>query len=135
MSKPAKKHSKNGEAKKQLIYVVDDEPMLLELASVILEPIGYVVKTFRNPALAVEEFLAANSKPVLIITDYAMHSMTGIDLIRECREAEPKQRVLMVSGTVGEDIFHNSVVKPDRFLAKPYHARQLTDLVEELVNQ
>jgi len=134
MGKPAKKHSKNGEAKKHLIYVVDDEPMLLELASVILQPLGYAVKTFRNPGLAVQEFLAAKSRPVLIITDYAMHSMTGIDLIKACREAEPGQRVLMVSGTVGEDIFRNSTTKPDRFLAKPYHARQLTDLVEELVN-
>jgi len=108
--------------------------MLLELAAVILEPLGYLVETFRNPGMAVEAFLAAKTKPVLIITDYAMHSMTGIDLIKACRKDHPGQRVLMVSGTVGEDIFRNSSTKPDRFLAKPYHAKQLTDLVETLVD-
>ena len=42
------------------IYVVDDEPMLLELATVILEPQGYRVKCFRDPELALESFGQAN---------------------------------------------------------------------------
>ena len=32
-----------------LVYVVDDEPMLLELAMVILAPLGYQVQTYRDP--------------------------------------------------------------------------------------
>ena len=135
MGEAMKKNSKNGESKKRLIYVVDDEPMLLELATVILEPLGYSVKTFRNPGLAVEEFLAEKPKPVLIITDYAMHLMTGIDLITACRKASPRQRVLMVSGTITEDHFRNSPVKPDRALPTPYPAKQLTDMVELLIHR
>jgi CheY-like chemotaxis protein len=104
-----------------LIYVVDDEPMLLELASVILEPLGYTIETFRAPETA------------LIITDYAMHTMTGLDLVEACREIRPRQKIILVSGTVGEDILRGVPVQPDRFLAKPYQAKQLIDMVEAVL--
>jgi len=31
------------------VFVVDDEPMLLELAALILKPMGFEVRTFRDP--------------------------------------------------------------------------------------
>jgi FixJ family two-component response regulator len=34
---------------------------------------------------------------------------------------------------VEEDIYHNAAMKPDRFLAKPYQAKQLIDAVETLL--
>ena len=113
-----------------MIYVVDDEPMLLELASVILEPLGYRIETFRAPETALRAFEAADLPPVLIITDYAMHTMTGLELMQACRQIRPQQKVLLVSGTVGPDIFRHAPVKPDRFLAKPYQSRQLVEAVE-----
>ena len=125
--------SKPGRAAQTLIFVVDDEPMLLELASVILQPLGYQVKTFRDPQSALEAYTSSKPFPSLLITDYAMHSMNGMDLIQACRKLAPAQRVLLISGTVDENIFRNSSVKPDRFLAKPYQAKQLVDLVEELL--
>jgi DNA-binding NtrC family response regulator len=135
MSGSVQHSTKNGASAKPAIFVIDDEPMLLELAAVILEPFGFVVKTFRDPSSAVEAFVASNPRPALVITDYAMHNMTGLDLIKACRKAQPGQRVLMVSGTVGEDVFRDSAIKTDSFLAKPYHAKQLTDLVLTLVNR
>ena len=117
----------------KLIYVVDDEPMLLELASVILQPLGYAVKTFRDGVSALESFTAAKQFPVLLITDYSMHAMNGMDLIKACREMQPHQKILLISGTVGQDIYRNSAEKPDQFLAKPYHSKQLVDAVEALL--
>ena len=115
------------------IYVVDDEPMLLELASVILEPLGYVIETFRNPETAVRAFKSAQPRPVLIITDYAMHSMNGMELIEACRQVEPEQKTLLLSGTVGPDVFHGAACQPDRFLTKPYQAKQLIDMVKSML--
>lgn len=116
-----------------LIYVVDDEPMLLELASVILEPLGYTIETFRAPETALRAFRAAEPPPALIITDYAMHTMTGLDLVEACREIRPRQKIILVSGTVGEDILRGVPVQPDRFLAKPYQAKQLINMVEAVL--
>jgi hypothetical protein len=39
----------------------------------------------------------------------------------------------MLSGTVDESICRDSPVKPDRFLAKPYQARQFTTLVQSVL--
>jgi CheY-like chemotaxis protein len=133
MSDPKVKFSGNGKATKALVYVVDDEPMLLELAAVILQPLGYNVKTFRDPQSALQAFTAAHPRPALLITDYAMHRMNGMDLLEACRRLEPTQKVLMISGTVDESIYRNSPCKPDLFLAKPYQAKQLADLVKELI--
>jgi CheY-like chemotaxis protein len=133
MSEPKVKFSGNGHATKGLIYVVDDEPMLLELAAVILEPLGYRVKTFRDPQSALQAYTAARPRPALLITDYAMHRMNGMDLMVACRQLEPRQKVLMISGTVDESIYRNSPSKPVLFLAKPYQAKQLADLVKELM--
>jgi CheY-like chemotaxis protein len=127
--------NKSGSAKTggAVIYVVDDEPMLLELASVILEPLGYRVEAFRTPEAAIAAYQSAHTQPALVITDYAMHTMNGLELIEACRRLQPKQKTLLLSGTVGPDISHNSPTRPDRFLAKPYQAKQLVDAVRSML--
>ena len=114
------------------IFVVDDEPMLLEMAVMILEPLNFRVRTFRDPQTAVAEFSAANPRPALIVTDYAMHSMSGMDLIRECRRIHPKQKIILLSGTVDESIYTKAEARPDRFLAKPYQVSDFVALVQSL---
>jgi CheY-like chemotaxis protein len=116
-----------------LIFVVDDEPMLLELNTVILEPLGYRVFTFLDPVAAVRAFLLSDPRPALVITDYAMHPMNGLELISACRRVNPTQKIIMVSGTIGETIFRDAAEKPDYFLPKPYQCQQLTDLVRALL--
>jgi DNA-binding NarL/FixJ family response regulator len=61
-----------------------------------------------------------------------MGEMNGLDLIRECRQLHPGQKVLLVSGTVDEGIYANADVKPDCFLAKPYMAEQFINTVRTL---
>jgi len=126
-------HCRMNSAPKPLIFVVDDEPLLIELAAALLEPAGYTVQTFPDAESALERFARADQRPALVITDYAMHRMTGLDLIRSCRQLNPGQKAILVSGTVDETIYENSRVKPDRFLAKPYQSRQLIALVRSLL--
>ncbi len=117
--------------KKTSIFVVDDEPMLLELAAVILQPLGYQVTTFRDPELALRAYM--KSQPDLLITDYAMHEMNGLALMDACREVRPNQKVLLISGTVDESVYQEVKSKPDAFLAKPYYAKQLADAVRNVL--
>jgi CheY-like chemotaxis protein len=114
------------------VFVVDDEPMLLELAIAVLESVGCEVRTFRDPELALKAFITA--PPDVVITDYAMGAMNGMDLIRECRRLNPCQKVVLISGTVDGQVFENSPVKPDRFLAKPYQIEDFTDCVRALLS-
>ena len=116
-----------------VVFMVDDEAMLLELNAVILEPLGYRVVAFRDPVAAVRAYLLADPRPALIVTDYAMESITGMDLIAACRRVNSVQKIILLSGTVDETIFQDAAEKPDRFLAKPYQCQQLADLVRELL--
>jgi CheY-like chemotaxis protein len=111
--------------------VVDDEPLLLDLAVAVLESVGCEVRTFRDPERALEAFAAA--RPDVVVTDYSMGGMNGMDLIRECRRLNPGQKVILISGTVDGEVFADSPVKPDRFLAKPYQIEELTDCVRMLL--
>jgi len=115
------------------IFIIDDEPMLLELAVMILAPMGFNLPTFRSAEDALAAFIQAKTRPLLLITDYAMQEMTGMALIERCREIFPEQKVILVSGTVDERIFLRSDCKPDRFLAKPYTGKQLVRAVKELL--
>mgnify|MGYP003382385630 CR=1 FL=1 len=115
-----------------LIYVVDDEPMLLELIAAILEPKGYRVRCFSDALNALQHYSEADPKPDLVITDFSMPDLIGSDLISKCREQNAAQKVLMISGTVeGGDI--PSVGQPDCFLPKPYRYQELTEVVERMV--
>jgi len=46
-------------------------------------------------------FELAEPRPALIVTDYAMHSMTGLGTGERLPADTAKQKVLLVSGTVG----------------------------------
>jgi CheY-like chemotaxis protein len=116
------------------IFVVDDEPILLELAEHILSNIHADVRTFSNPEVALQTYTNAEKHPDLIITDFAMHEMDGLALIRACRKLDPKQKILLISGTVDESAFAGTGLRPDGFLAKPYQPAALTNAVQKLLN-
>ena len=123
----------NGQRGGVVIYVVDDEPMLLELTSVILEPLGYTVETFNSPDTALRAFQGAESLPSLIITDFTMQTMSGLDLLEACRKIRPGQKAVLVTGTIAPDVLRDAPVQPNRYLTKPYHAKELIDVVEAVL--
>ena len=125
-------HDNSGASNKPAttIFVVDDEQMVLDLAAIILQPLGFNVRTFNDPRKALEEFPAA--RPAVVVTDYAMGEMNGIDLARACKRVNPRQKVLLMSGTVDESVFANESFKPDRFLAKPFQVSEFVEVVQML---
>ncbi len=125
--------NKNGVSCPQ-VFVVDDEPILLELAAQILSNIHVEVRTFTNPEVALQTYTDAAQRPALIITDFAMHEMDGMALIRACRRLNPQQKILLISGTVDEAVFNGTSLRPDGFLAKPYQPAVLISVVQKLLD-
>ncbi|HEV2327285.1 MAG TPA: response regulator [Verrucomicrobiae bacterium] len=115
-----------------VIYVVDDEVMLLDLAEMVLEPEEFIVRTFSDPCRALAEYKATARRPDLVVTDYAMDGMNGLELIQECRKLHPDQKTILVSGTVDESVYANSDIKPERFIAKPYKTDDFVAAIREL---
>lgn len=116
------------------VYVVDDEVFVLELAEAILtQEMGLKVSKFTDPETALKAFEGANPRPALVITDYAMGRMSGMDLIRECRRLNPRQKTLLISGTVDGEVFADALIKPDVFMTKPYQVQDLVNKVRDLL--
>ncbi len=118
---------------RKLVFLVDDEPLILELATAILEPFGHVVKMFRNAETALDAFLKSQPPPDLIISDYAMPGMDGLKFIAECRRLRPGQKALVLSGTVDETLLKGNEGSPDAFLSKPFQPKQLMQAVQSLI--
>ncbi len=133
MSEPQKnRHSPLG-TRKPLIYIVDDEPLLSDLAEASLQPDGYEVKQFQDPELALKSFVRANPKPDLLLTDYAMGKMNGLELIQKCKEAKPDLKAILISGTAGAEILLNTPVSVEHFLSKPYQPSALLELARAVL--
>jgi DNA-binding NtrC family response regulator len=124
------KNQKNKQGAEPVVFVVDDEELLLDLAEMILKPAGFAVRTFQDAHKALAEYAVA--PPRVFITDYAMDTLNGLEVIKECRRLHPDQKIIMVSGTVDESVYANSEIKPDCFIAKPYDPHRLVSAVRKL---
>src|SRR6185436_20559817 len=86
-----------------LIYLVDDEEILLNIAELALVADGYQLKKFQDPVSALNSFTLEPRKPSLLMTDYAMSPMNGVELSARCKSEHPGLKVLIVSGTAGPE--------------------------------
>ena len=112
-----------------LIYVVDDETMVGELVATVLEMDGYQISLFRNPAEALQAFITANPRPALLVTDFVMDGLNGMELIEHCKRAQPALKTILYSGNLGAEITQRYPVKPDYFIRKPFRPQNLLDTV------
>ena len=135
MSQANLKASKTVKARKPLIFLVDDQPMLLDLAEISLQSGDYALKKFLDPEEALAAFLKSRTKPDLLITDYALGKMNGLELIERCKAAKPDLKTILVSGTAGAEIVLESAVKVDRFVGKPYQPTGLAELVQRVLGE
>jgi response regulator RpfG family c-di-GMP phosphodiesterase len=126
------KSGKPARARKPFIYLVDDEPLLLDLAEASLQE-HYRTRKFLDPEEAWKAFGKEAPKPALLISDYAMGKMNGVELIARCKNMFPELKTMLLSGTAGAEIVLNAPVKVDRFLGKPYPPATLLETVKEML--
>ncbi len=115
------------------VFVVDDNAMLVELAATVLESAGYCVNQFLDPAEALLAMKSANPKPAVLVTDYDMKGMNGLDLINFSHKVHPALKTILVSGSVDSSVTATHVAQVDRFLGKPYGPAELQSLVAQLM--
>jgi DNA-binding NtrC family response regulator len=116
------------------IFVVDDEIMVGEVVEAILNLEGFEARYFSDPTEALKAFRHAQIKPELLLSDYVMTPMNGMELIHHCKEDSPKLHTILYSGNVGEDIVRRYQIKPDAFLTKPFLPKTLVGLVQKMLS-
>ncbi|HJU60354.1 MAG TPA: response regulator, partial [Nitrososphaeraceae archaeon] len=115
----------------------DDEKDILDLFSEYLISNGFNTISFQNPLEALNYFYRNVSNCSLVITDYKMPQMSGIDLIKKIREkdtADYKIKTIIISAFIKDNIpYDKSYAKTvDRILEKPVYLDRLKKEVQEL---
>ena len=113
------------------VCVVDDEVMITESLSLILDREGFDVAAFTNPLEAMEHMQA--DPPDLLISDIMMPELSGIDLAIRTAESFPDCRILLVSAAP-EEVLHQARADGHdfRLLQKPLHPKDLLHEIDLL---
>jgi DNA-binding NtrC family response regulator len=117
-----------------LIYIVDDEPNIGEVVQEILQREGFDAVYFSNPLNALEELANSSRKPDMLLTDYVMQPINGIELMLKCRALQPGLKTLLFSGNVNGRITDQYNQRPNVFLEKPFQPKNLMQAVRNLLN-
>ncbi len=87
----------------QRVLVVDDTPHVRDMLSAMLELDGFeVVGSGASGAEAVD--LAASTDPDVVVIDYKMPEMNGLDASRKIKETRPKQAIILYTAYLDGDL-------------------------------
>jgi signal transduction histidine kinase len=118
----------------ETILLVDDEVMIADVASEMLESLGYMVKVASNGQEAIEVYAVEGEKVDLVILDLIMPGMSGNKTFDMLKQMNPEIRVLLSSGySLSEEA--NSLIQrgSNGFIQKPYNINDLSQKVREVL--
>ncbi len=114
------------------VFVVDDDPLVLNALSVVLSREGYRVTGFAEGA----SFLAAakSRTPTCIILDVQMPGQSGLDILKELNAQQYPAPIFIISG-VGDIPMAVEAIKSGAldFIEKPFDATTVVTRVREAV--
>jgi two-component system cell cycle sensor histidine kinase/response regulator CckA len=119
----------------ELILVVDDEAMVREITSSILETHGYRVLTANEGAEAIKVYTQNREKIKAVLMDMMMPVMDGQACIKALSEVNPDIKIIAVSGLAEkEKLAKVAVTRVKAFLPKPYVAKRLLKTIHEVIS-
>ena len=118
------------------VAIIDDEADLAYLFKEALSQIdGVQVFAFTDPLLALEHFQTNHHNYKVIISDYRMPTMTGMELLSKIKDVNPSVTRIMMSAFEIQDELFQEYKCVDKFLQKPILMTDLIDEVRMLVNK
>jgi CheY-like chemotaxis protein len=118
------------------ILFVDDEEMLVRLAQLQLEHLGYEVVAHTTSLEALEAFRAEPDDFALVITDQTMPTMTGATLMEELRHIRPDIPLILCTGfshLISE--VQAKALGVDAFMMKPVATHEFAAIVKQVLDK
>lgn len=118
------------------VLVVDDEIHIVHVVAIKLRNNGYDVITADNGAEAFD--LAQQEKPDMIVTDYQMPVMSGLELVKELRECETTKDIpviLLTARSFAVSKEEQEELQISTCLSKPFSPRELLGHIEDVLHQ
>ncbi|MGA2401024.1 MAG: PAS domain S-box protein [Syntrophobacteraceae bacterium] len=116
------------------ILFIDDEQVLVELGTLILERLGYQVTPATDSLQALELFRANADRFDLIITDYTMPKLTGTDLAKEIHRIRPGIPVILCTGFSEKVTPRTAAEFGVEHIMKPFVTKDIARLVRKLLD-
>ncbi|MBF0574276.1 MAG: response regulator [Desulfamplus sp.] len=121
---------------KETILLVEDEPGILEIATKMLERLGYRVLSASTPKQAIELADKYSEDINLVITDVIMPEMNGRDMVEKIRTLYPQLKCLFMSGYTASIISQHGVLNRGvQFIQKPFSIKDIAVSVREALDQ
>lgn len=120
----------------KIVAIVDDEQDITTLFHEALKGIdGITLFTFTDPILALEHFQMNQDAYVLVISDFRMPGLNGMELLRKMKDTNKFVRTILMTGfDIDDDIFRTYTKKEiiNGFVQKPV---RIYDLIKEVDTQ
>lgn len=116
-----------------LILVVDDEPNIIQLASLYLEKEGFRTISARDGLMALE--MAESRNPTLIVLDLMLPKLDGWEV---CKKLRTKSDVPILMLTARDDDIDKIVgleLGADDYMTKPFNPRELVARVKAILRR
>ncbi|MCJ8501061.1 GAF domain-containing protein [Desulfatitalea alkaliphila] len=115
---------------RETILLVEDEPSVLRMTTLMLQRLGYTVLPAGTPGAAIEQARAHAGRIDLLMTDVVMPEMNGRDLAEHLLSLYPEMRRLFMSGYTADVIAHQGVLEAGvSFIQKPFSLQKLAHWV------
>jgi CheY-like chemotaxis protein len=95
--------ARDSRSQRSLLHV-DAEPLFAELLARHLAADGWQVSTEASPAAALQRLRASPDAFDLVLTDYRMAGMSGLELAAAVREIDPDIPVALASGEISDKL-------------------------------
>ncbi len=119
----------------ETIMLVDDEKIIRELGTEILEQFGYSVLTAATGKEALDLYKKERDRISLVILDLIMPGMGGKECLEGVLKIEPRAKVLVASGYAAEGQTKETIETGARgFVGKPLDIRQMLRAVREVLD-
>ncbi|WP_122553839.1 ATP-binding protein [Pseudomonas viridiflava] len=111
------------------VLLVDDEDLVRDSTAHLLQDLGYQVTEAPSAAVALDLF-DAGLRPDVLVTDYVMADITGVQLARQIRQRINDLPILIITGYTNA-----KPVPTDDFevLAKPFRRQDIASRLANLV--
>jgi DNA-binding NtrC family response regulator len=115
------------------VMVIDDDDIVLESLKHALSLNGFRVSTFLSPRQALYQYEADQDKYDIVISDFHLPGMNGIELMKEILKKNPGVPVIIISGNEDRELLPKSMkMGACAFFYKPLDINQLIDKLYEL---
>lgn len=120
----------------ETVMVVEDNPMVRNLAAMLLREQGYTAIAASNGIECMALLDGVRGPVDLLLTDVVMPDMNGKELYGKVAEKRPGIRVLYMSGYTDDVIAHHGLLEEGiNFIQKPFSVQGLAAKVREALDR